>query len=96
MQRADVAMYVAKERAARRTSSTTSSSDPNAPERLDARRRPAHGIEDDELVLHYQPKVDLAHRRASIGVEALVRWQHPERGLLEPGRVHRARRAHRR
>jgi EAL domain-containing protein (putative c-di-GMP-specific phosphodiesterase class I) len=37
----------------------------------------------DELVLHYQPKIDLATRKIS-GVEALVRWRHPERGLLSP------------
>jgi diguanylate cyclase (GGDEF)-like protein len=40
-------------------------------------------IERDEFELHYQPKVDL-HRRTVCGVEALVRWRHPERGLLTP------------
>jgi EAL domain-containing protein (putative c-di-GMP-specific phosphodiesterase class I) len=38
----------------------------------------------DELRLHYQPIVDLATGRV-LGGEALVRWQHPERGLLQPG-----------
>ena len=37
-----------------------------------------------ELRLHYQPKIDLATNRI-VGAEALVRWQHPERGLLSPG-----------
>jgi EAL domain-containing protein (putative c-di-GMP-specific phosphodiesterase class I) len=37
----------------------------------------------DELILHYQPKVDLASG-AMKGAEALIRWQHPERGLLQP------------
>jgi diguanylate cyclase (GGDEF)-like protein/PAS domain S-box-containing protein len=37
----------------------------------------------DELILHYQPKIDLATRKVS-GVEALLRWRHPERGLLPP------------
>lgn len=41
------------------------------------------GIEAGELVVHYQPKVDLA-RGTCRGAEALVRWQHPERGLLFP------------
>jgi diguanylate cyclase (GGDEF)-like protein/PAS domain S-box-containing protein len=42
------------------------------------------GIARGELVLHYQPKIDLATRR-TIGVEALVRWRHPRDGLLMPG-----------
>jgi EAL domain-containing protein (putative c-di-GMP-specific phosphodiesterase class I) len=42
-----------------------------------------HAIDEDQLVLHYQPKVALATGELT-GVEALVRWQHPERGLLTP------------
>ena len=42
-----------------------------------------HAIEHDELVLHYQPKAN-ARTGAVCGVEALVRWQHPQRGLLGP------------
>ncbi len=41
-------------------------------------------IERDELELHYQPKVDLKHRSV-VGLEALVRWNHPKLGVLSPG-----------
>jgi diguanylate cyclase (GGDEF)-like protein len=43
-----------------------------------------HGIAEDQLVLHYQPKVRVDFG-ALTGVEALVRWEHPTRGLLMPG-----------
>jgi diguanylate cyclase (GGDEF)-like protein len=43
-----------------------------------------HALERDELVLHYQPKVGLPDGEVT-ALEALVRWQHPERGLLPPG-----------
>jgi diguanylate cyclase (GGDEF)-like protein len=49
---------------------------------LESRLRQA--LERAEFVLHYQPKVDLA-TRAIVGVEALLRWQSPERGLVPPG-----------
>jgi diguanylate cyclase (GGDEF)-like protein/PAS domain S-box-containing protein len=42
------------------------------------------GLRRGEFVLHYQPQVDL-RRGCIVGVEALIRWQHPERGLLPPG-----------
>jgi diguanylate cyclase (GGDEF)-like protein/PAS domain S-box-containing protein len=42
-----------------------------------------HAIERNELVLHYQPKIDLATRR-TLGVEALIRWNHPSGQLLMP------------
>jgi len=41
-------------------------------------------IEDEEFVVHYQPIIDLRSDDEVWGMEALVRWQHPERGLLDP------------
>src|SRR5436305_15186610 len=61
-----------------------SARDPNAPERLELIRDLRHGIHNDELVLHYQPKIEVRTGRL-VGFEALVRWQHPVRGLLPPG-----------
>ena len=52
-------------------------------ERLNHETELRRGIERGELVLHYQPILDLAARRWS-GVEALVRWRHPKRGLIGP------------
>lgn len=43
-----------------------------------------HAIDEGQLVMHFQPKIDIASGEVC-GAEALVRWQHPERGLLPPG-----------
>ncbi|HET7725746.1 MAG TPA: EAL domain-containing protein [Candidatus Limnocylindrales bacterium] len=52
-------------------------------DRIDLERDLRHAVERDELRLHYQPIVDLRSKRV-LGYEALVRWQHPVRGLLGP------------
>ena len=82
MRRADEAMYVAK-RARSGYAFYVPRQDSVRPERRVRRGELGHAIEHDELVLHFQPTIDLGIGR-TIGVEALVRWQHPEQGLLPP------------
>jgi len=82
LQRADIAMYTAKQ-----THAGFVLFDPkldqHSPRRLALLGELRRAIEQQQLVLHYQPKVD-AHTGRVLGVEALVRWQHPEHGLVPP------------
>ncbi len=82
LRRADVAMYVAK-REHRGYALYEEAQDEHNASRLALAGALRHAIEHDALLLHYQPKVELGSGRVS-GVEALVRWQHPERGLIPP------------
>jgi diguanylate cyclase (GGDEF)-like protein len=83
MQRADVAMYLAKQRRSG-VERYVADLDRNSPARLALFGELRRGLDRGELELHYQPKVYLATGRAA-GVEGLIRWQHPVRGLLSPG-----------
>src|SRR5580693_468608 len=83
MQRADVAMYVAKQRRSG-VERYEADLDRNSPARLALFGELRRGLDRGELELHYQPKVYLSDRRVA-GMEALVRWQHPERGIMTPG-----------
>jgi diguanylate cyclase len=82
LQRADVAMYMAKEERSGHAFYSPER-DPYDPNRLALVGEMRRAISDDEFVLHYQPKIDLRTGDVS-GVEALVRWAHPIRGLLPP------------
>jgi diguanylate cyclase (GGDEF)-like protein/PAS domain S-box-containing protein len=82
MRHADVAMYVAK----RSTSGYAlydHLEDQHSVSRLAMVGELRHAIEHNQLVLFYQPKIDLKEGQIT-GVEALVRWNHPQRGLLSP------------
>ena len=83
MQRADVAMYQAKARQMGFLEYEPQRDD-HSRTRLALAGELRRAISDHELVVHYQPKADL-ERGEVISVEALVRWQHPELGLLPPG-----------
>jgi diguanylate cyclase (GGDEF)-like protein len=82
LQLADLAMYAAKEARTGREL-FDEDRDGQGRRRLEDVAALRRGIEDGELVLHYQPKLVLGTGRVD-GVEALVRWQHPDRGLLYP------------
>ena len=82
LQRADVAMYLAKEGRSG-CELYAADRDEYSPHRLALAAELRRALDEDELVLHYQPKADLTDGRI-VAVEALVRWQHPEHGLLPP------------
>jgi diguanylate cyclase (GGDEF)-like protein/PAS domain S-box-containing protein len=81
LRRADVAMYVAKSSRSG-LAVYTADQDHHSPDRLALVGELREAIDHDQLVLHYQPKVDFSGGLA--GVEALVRWQHPRRGMVPP------------
>ena len=80
---ADLAMYQAKEQRRSGWALFDCNLATRARERLDIESELRHAIDGDQLVLHYQPEVELETEQV-VGVEALVRWNHPERGLLLP------------
>jgi diguanylate cyclase len=83
LQHADIAMYVAKDTHAGFVLFDPKQ-DQHSPRRLALLGELRRAIDHQQLILHYQPKVN-AHTGQMLGVEALVRWQHPEHGLLPPG-----------
>src|SRR5687767_10416169 len=83
LRNADVAMYMAKAEGKNRFELFNPSMHSAMLERLDIEADLRRAVERGEFVLHYQPTVVLQTGRIA-GVEALVRWNHPERGLLPP------------
>ncbi len=83
LRNADVAMYRAKERGPSRIEIYTTDNEAHVVSRLRTSNELHRALERDEFELHYQPVVDL-QTQTLVGMEALVRWQHPSRGLLLP------------
>jgi len=81
---ADAAMYRAKERGRGRCEVFDAEMRARAVRRLETERELRHALDRDELVLQYQPVIALGSGEI-VGLEALVRWNHPTRGLLDPG-----------
>jgi diguanylate cyclase (GGDEF)-like protein len=82
LRHADVAMYEAKTRQTE-IEVYKPGEDRHSRERIELAGQLPDAIDHEQLVLHFQPKVELSSGRVA-GVEALVRWRHPERGMLGP------------
>ena len=85
MRHADVAMYMAKH-TGKHTAFYDDSQDENSVLRLQLVKELKDAISDDHLELYYQPKLDFK-RQAITSVEALLRWNHPEHGMVPPDRI---------
>jgi EAL domain-containing protein (putative c-di-GMP-specific phosphodiesterase class I) len=83
LRQADLAMYRAKELGKGRFEVFDQSLARRARRRLDVEAELRSALEHDELELHYQPEIDIAADRV-VGMEALIRWRHPVRGMLPP------------
>ena len=83
--KAEVAMYQAKQAGRNTSRYFDSTMNSEASEHLSLRNGLTRALERGELALHYQPQVHLATGEV-IGVEALLRWNHPERGMIAPAR----------
>jgi diguanylate cyclase (GGDEF)-like protein/PAS domain S-box-containing protein len=83
LRNADAAMYKAKEQGPGRYAVFDPAMQTRAQERLELEAELRRALEQGEFVLYYQPEVSL-YNGSMVGLEALLRWQHPERGLLKP------------
>ena len=83
IEKADLAMYAAKRRAPGTLLRYVPRMQMQSYSRAILETALRHALERNEFVLHYQPRIDL-HTRATTGVKALLRWKHPEQGLMMP------------
>jgi diguanylate cyclase (GGDEF)-like protein/PAS domain S-box-containing protein len=85
LRNADAAMYHAKETGRNNYQFFTQDMNARALERLSLERSLRRALERDELRLHYQPQYSIVDGRV-VGTEALIRWEHPDQGLVSSGR----------
>ncbi len=83
IQQADSAMYLAKEQGRNNSQFYTAEINEKITRRLTLEKALREAVEQQQFVVYYQPKINLMTNRVT-GVEALVRWQHPELGLISP------------
>jgi diguanylate cyclase (GGDEF)-like protein/PAS domain S-box-containing protein len=83
LRHADVAMYHAKQNGRNEFQFFSPEMNAHVIERVQMENKLRQALDNDEFILEYQPEIDIGSGR-TIGVEALIRWRHPERGLLLP------------
>jgi diguanylate cyclase (GGDEF)-like protein/PAS domain S-box-containing protein len=83
LRHADQAMYIAKQSGKNRFHIYDVSLDRRARDQNEFLKSIRYALEHDQFELHYQPKINLRTREL-VGVEGLIRWRHPDRGLLSP------------
>ena len=81
---ADRAMYRAKEMGRNNYQFATQAGEDVSAERLSLERSMRYASRRDEFIVHYQPMIEIASGRV-VGAEALIRWKHPVRGMMQPG-----------
>ncbi len=85
IEHADIAMYSAKKMGRNNFQFYTPAMNEESQERVRIESALRNALERNEFVLHYQPQVDLKTGQI-VGMEALIRWKHPEMGMVPPGR----------
>ncbi|PLZ18908.1 putative bifunctional diguanylate cyclase/phosphodiesterase, partial [Fischerella thermalis] len=85
IQHADVALYHAKDEGRNNFQFYTTSISSKTPEILTLERSLRHALEREEFVVHYQPRVNIDTGKIT-GMEALLRWEHPDMGLVAPSK----------
>ena len=85
LKNAEMAMYQAKKRGRGGYEFFSGDMNAQALERLTLENQLRRAVEREEFVLYFQPKVEVATRRIA-GVEALIRWKHPEQGIIQPSK----------
>jgi len=83
LKNADTAMYHAKEKGRNNYQYYNHEMSARLEQRIELEHELRHALERDEFMLQYQPQVDIQQGRI-VGIEALIRWQHPERGMVPP------------
>ena len=83
LKNADTAMFRAKENGRHCFQFYKPEMSVNAMERLELENSMRKALDEDQFVIHYQPTIDI-HKNEIVGVEALLRWEHPDKGIIVP------------